>query len=71
MAAAFLRRAGMSLQASRRDGKIRFMSREVTVWTGGTGTGWSVGTQDFAIPDKLASVVILVELFDGTVLVNG
>lgn len=34
------------------------------------GAGWSAGTQDLAIPNKLAPIAIPVELFDGMVGVN-
>lgn len=71
MAGAFLRRASTSLLAMRRDGDRRLLRREVAIWTGETGAGWSFGTRDSAIPDTLASVADPVELFDGMIDVNG
>lgn len=67
MASAFLHRAGMSLPVIQQDRGIRFVQQDMAVWTGEAGTGWSVKTQNSAIPDTLESVVNPAKLFDSIV----
>lgn len=69
MKALFLRRIGSSRPALRRDGERKLVHRDVASWTGKIGGGWSVETRDSAIPDKLASVVELVDL-DGMMAIK-
>lgn len=47
------------------------MRREVTVWTGGAGAGWSAGTENLAFLDTLVSVADPDELFHRMAEVDG
>lgn len=71
MAAASQRRAGIPLPAMREDGGKRIVRREATEWTEGAGAGWSAGTPDIAIHDKLVLVLISVEFFVSMIEVDG
>lgn len=66
MAAASLRRTGMSLRAMRRDRGSKFICREVTVWIGALVSGGLTGIRGSAIPETFASVEEHVEL-DGII----
>lgn len=62
MAAASLRRIGMSLPAIRSDVEWTLVKQDVAVSIGGIGAGWSAKKRDSAITDTLASIAEPVEL---------
>lgn len=62
MAAASLRRIGISLPAMRRDGGRRLEWRDVAKRIGRIGADWPVETRDFGNPNILVSGVGRVEL---------
>lgn len=64
MTAAFSERVGTSLFSLRCDRGRRLVQGEVTICTKETDAGRSAETEDFTIPEKLASVTDPVELFD-------